>query len=379
MERITLQDLHTLWNESTEPCISIFLPTHRKGAGTQADPIVLKNLARHAQARLGELSMREPEARALLAPLDELVSDQAFWREQDAGLALYRSPRMFRHFALAQAPQERVVVSGRFHVRPLLPALAGEAPFHILALSLSAVRLLRANVREVREVPLPDAPQSLADFRKYEDAQPDAQYRQAGEGGTFAAGGHQADRKEPQRRYVRAVAKAVAARLDSTQAPLVFAGVDELYGLYREAAGDERLLPRPIAGNPDRHSPGQLQELALELLRPLWGAEQEQAAAEYRRLEAAGRARTGLEAVLKAALAGRVATLMTRPDAECWGSYFPVQGVVERHATPQGGDDELMDLAAALTLRTGGRWLPLPAALADAPDIEDGIAALLRY
>jgi hypothetical protein len=38
-----------------------------------------------------------------------------------------------------------------------------------------------------------------------------------------------------------------------------------------------------------------------------------------------------------------------------------------------------MDLAAALTLRTGGRWLPLPAALADAPDIEDGIAALLRY
>ncbi|HEX9844766.1 MAG TPA: hypothetical protein VGC20_18550 [bacterium] len=379
MERITLLDLQALWNESSTPCVSIFLPTHEKGPDTQVDPIALKNLARDAGRRLLAMELREVEARELLAPVEAMVTNQAFWKEQAPGLAVFRSPRLFRAFHLPHAPVERVVVTHRFHTRPLLPALANPVEAYVLAVSLNRVRLLRANAQALRELALPGAPRSLSDFQKYEDAQGDDQYRQAGEGGTYAAGGHQADYKDAQRRYVRAIAKAVAAVVNHGPAPLVFAGVEELFAMYREVATATHLLAQPIAGNPDRVPAETLREQALAALQPLRAAEVALAVAAYRERAGTGRSATGLAPVLRAAQAGQVDTLLLQREQERWGRCSPHDGSVETHEPPEPGDDELLDLAASLTLQAGGRILPMPPELQGEPGIEDGVAVLLRY
>ncbi|HKJ00566.1 MAG TPA: hypothetical protein VKB51_19000 [bacterium] len=378
MDRITMLDLQALWNEASQPCVSIFLPTHLKGAGTQNDPIVLKNLMRDASEQLVQMELREPEARELLAPVEAIAGNQAFWKEQAPGLAVFRSPRLFRTFHLAHAPAERVVVTRRFHTRPLLPCLEDNAPFHVLAVSLNDVRLLAATGREIQELPLRDAPRSLKDFQKMEDNQGDDQYRQAGQGGTFAAGGHQADRKDAQRRYLRAIANAVEAQLNDSRAPLVFAGVEMLFAQYREVAESARLVSEPVAGSPDRVSAEILRDQALQVLRPLWEAERTQAAADYRRLAGTGRTATGLAQVLPQAAAGRVDTLLLVRETERWG-HFADGAPLEIHERPVPGDDELLDLAASLALKAGGRVLTLPEALLEQPEVVDGVAALLRY
>lgn len=379
MGRITLLDLHTLWNHPSPPCISIFLPTHRKGADTQADPIRLKNLVRAAEERLAALGQRDSEARALLAPILGLVADQGFWKGQAEGLAVFRSPERFLHFTLMRPPVERVVVAGRFHTRPLLPCLAENAPAYVLAVSLNSVRLLRVTAHDADVLPLGDAPASLEAFLRFEEAQQDFQYRQGGQGGAVSGGGPQKDRKDEQRRYLRAIDKALATHLNDSPAPLVFAGVDALFALYREVSGRAQLVAQPLSGNPEHLAPEALRDRALELLRPLREAELEQAAADYRRLAGTGRTAAALAQVLPAAEAGRVERLLLQPDVERWGRFGTENGRVAVHPDALPGDDELLDLAAALTLRGGGAVLPLPAELTAQPELADGVAALLRY
>ena len=381
MERITLQDLQALWSETSRPCVSIYLPTHAKGPDTQADPIALKNLARTAQQRLAELSLREPEARALLAPLEALVGDRTVWQDSAAGLAVFRSPGLFRTYRLAHPPAERVVVSQRFHTRPLLPGLDDNAPFHVLAVSLNAVRLLRATVHAVQAVPLPAGPQSLRDFTRYDDPQQDPQLRSVG-GTTLSFGGTEVNFEDQHRRYLRAIARAVGAALGERSGPLVFAGVAEWFGLFREVAdaGQRALLaPRALAGNPDRLSAEALRDRALELLRPPQEAAREAAAADYRRLAGTGRTATGLAQVLLAARDGRVATLLLARDVERWGRFAAGAAGPELHDPPAAGDDELLDLAASLVLQAGGQVLPLPEEMQTAAELLDGAAAILRY
>ncbi len=381
MERITLQDLQALWSDASQPCVSIYLPTHDKGPDTQADPIALKNLARTAQQRLAALSLREPESRALLAPLEALAGDRAVWQEPGAGLAVFRSPGLFRTFHLARPPVERVVVSHRFHTRPLLPCLDDNAPFHVLAVSLNAVRLLRATAQDVQAVPLPAAPQSLRDFTRYDDPQQDPQLRSVG-GTTLSFGGTEVNFEDQHRRYLRAIARAVSPALGERAAPLVFAGVEEWFGLYREVADAPQralLVPRAVAGNPDRLSAEALRDRALELLRPPQEAARDAADAEYRRLAGTGRTSARLAQVLRAARAGRVATLLLACDAERWGRFASGAGDVEIHDPPAAGDDELLDLAASLVLQSGGQVLPLPAELQAQSELLDGVAAILRY
>lgn len=379
MERITLQDLQSLWSETSTPCVSIFLPTHLKGAGTQADPIVLRNLLRDAGERLVQMHLREPEARAMLAPVEAMAGNQRFWKEQSPGLAVFISPHGLRTFHLARAPAERVVVTDRFHTRPLLPCLEDNRPFHILAASLNAVRLLRATARETEAIALPNAPDSLKDFQKYEESHGDAQYRQGGAGGTFAAGGRQADRKDAELRYLRAIARAVEGALRDDQEPLVFAGVDDLFALYREVSQYAGLAAQGVVGNPDRLSDEALRDAALSVIAPLREAERAQAAADYRRLAGTGRTAAGLAQVLPAAADGRVDILLLAREGEHWGRFSPGDGGVEAHPRPRGDDDELLDLAATLTLRAGGRVLAMPDELAGEEGLADGVAALLRY
>jgi hypothetical protein len=199
MTRVTWKDLEVLWNHGEGPCVSLYLPTHRKGADAQTDPIRLKNLAREAEHRLVAYGLRDPEARALLAPVDALQEDRGFWQHQGEGLAVFCAPGLFRTLGLNREPAERVVVGARFHTRPLLPMLEDNAPFYVLAVSQNAVRLLRATTHEASELALPDAPRDLKDFRKYEDPQQDPQLRQEGRT-TISFGGSEVDFKDVQRR-----------------------------------------------------------------------------------------------------------------------------------------------------------------------------------
>ena len=93
-------ELRALMEQPLGPCISLFLPAYRAGAEVQQNPLRLRNLIREAEHHLLLNDLPIPQVEALLEPARELLGDELFWLHPDDGLAIFRSPNLFRTYWL---------------------------------------------------------------------------------------------------------------------------------------------------------------------------------------------------------------------------------------------------------------------------------------
>jgi hypothetical protein len=305
--------------------------------------------------------MRAIEVKELLAPGRDLLDDIEFWKNQSDGLAAFLAPQFLRLFRLPLSFQDRVVVANRFSITPLLPLLSGNGRFFVLALSQKAVRLLQGTRHSVNEVDLKGVPRNLAEALLTHDAKQPFSFhgRRAGEGAGSWSGifhGHGVgidDTKEELLHYFQKIDRGLHPLLKEKKAPLVLAAVDYLQPIYRQANTYSQLLETGVEGNPDRLGSRELHDRAWPLVQPFFEAELQCAAAQYRQLAGTGYASGDLEAVLAAAYEGRVETLFVSLGHPVWGVFDPTPGRVEWHEQALFGNVDLLDLAAAHTLRHG--------------------------
>jgi hypothetical protein len=263
-----------------------------------------------------------------------------------------------RTYGLPLAPLDQVVVSSRFHIKPLVPLLSGDGRFFVLALSQNGVRLLEGTRDRAREVALSDVPGNFDEAMATHDRDEMLTFHtRPTSGGTWGAifSGHGVgidDKKDDLLRYFRAIDRGLHPLLRDEKAPLLLAAVGYLHPLYRQANTYPHLT-EGIQGSPDRLSPRELHDRAWPLVRPLFEATRLGAVAQYRQLAGTGRTSADLEEVLAASLAGRVETLFVSLDRPIWGVFDAPNGRAEQHDKPQVGDVDLLDLAAAHTLTHG--------------------------
>ena len=252
MDVLSRDDLELLVRQPRSSCVSLYMPTHRSGPETQQDPIRLKNLIRRAEESLVAAGIRRPDASEVLRPARELIEDEAFWRHQSDGLALFLRTGWFRCYRLPLAFEEMVVVSDRFHVSALLPLLTGDGRFFVLALSENEARLLAGTRFAVHVVNVPGLPAGVKDALRYDDPQRELGSHAAERGGPGArvvlhGQGIGAEvQKERLGRYLRAVDGAVRRSLREQQAPLVLAGVELCSG---DVPRRQHLSPPPGGGD----------------------------------------------------------------------------------------------------------------------------------
>jgi len=156
---------------------------------------------------------------------------------------------------------------------------------------------------------------------------------------------------------------------------LVLAGVGYVVADYRAVSRHPRLVAEAVIGNADEMPDEELRRRALKAVRPAFHLRESRAADRFRELAGTSRVCLDLEGALEAARQGRIEALFLAEDAESWGRADTAGGV-ELHPSRRDGDDDLLDLAATLTLGQGGRVYSVPAA--EVPS--DGpLAAVLRY
>ena len=183
MNVLTRNNLKLLMEIHQGPCVSIFMPMHRSGPETQQDPIRFKNLLREAEERLITQGLPAPEAKELLESAQKLLQGDLFHQHQSDGLAMFLSPEVFRCYLLPFVFKELVIVTDRFHIRPLLPLLSGDGRYYILALSQNKVRLLQGTHYSVNEVALADVPKNLAETLRDDDSWKELQMHSGISGG----------------------------------------------------------------------------------------------------------------------------------------------------------------------------------------------------
>ena len=355
----TQAELRSVLTESQAPAVSIFLPTHRAGQEMRQDPIRLKNLLKQAEEQLIKEGTRPSEARTLLGPVSNLIDDDPFWQHNGDGLALFRSPDVFRTYRLPFEPSEFVAVSDRFYIKPLLPLLMHDARFYVLALSQKAVRLLECTRDHAEAVEVPDVPQGMEQALP-EGPAPQLQRHTLPMDGRGAARfhGHGVGTDDVDvvnlRRYFQRVEDGLRERLKNERAPLILACVEYLAPIYKEVSAYRFILDAVVEGNPDGLRDEELQQKAWPHTDAHFQQARGKAAAEYHEGLAKGRASHRLDDILTAAFQGRIATLFVPLGVRRWGRFDFNNLRLEEHEAEQTGDDELLDLAAAQTLQHDG-------------------------
>jgi hypothetical protein len=388
MPVVSHEALKTLAALHGAACVSIFLPTHRANPEAQQDPIRLKNMLAEAEKRLAANGLRGADARRLVAQADILLPRHNFAQPGSAGLAVFLAPDFFAHFWLPFALEERLVIGHRFHLKPLLPSLAPDGVFYVLALSQNQVRLLEGTRHSVREVELAGVPQSLAAATAGEEGESLPQYRSSPRGpgshsgqqpGVFHGTANAGDEnRNALLRFFHQVDEGVRAWLGPSAAPLVLAGVEYLHPLYREANEYPHLLEAGLKENPQDTRPEDLHAAAWELVRPLITAGRAAAAEVFRELHGAANplASTNLDEIVPAAHFSRVDTLFVTLGARAWGRFDPETSTVTRLGEGAPEADDLYDLAAVQTYLNGGS---VYAVTPDKMPVAAEAAAVFRY
>lgn len=384
MDVFTGTDLEDIVSTQAELCISMYLPTRRRGGEIQQNPIRFKNLLQKAAERLArDYGLAPADVDELLAPARALVDDMAFWRHQSDGLAAFLTPDDFRTYELPVAFDDLVVVGRRFHVKPLLQLLSGDGRFYVLALSQNDVRLLQGTRFTVDAVDAADLPASFQEALALDEPERHLQLHTGDRAGTGAGGifhGHgvvnEEAEKERIRQYFRMIDAGVGEFLAGSSAPLVLAGVAYLHPIYAEVNSYPHLVEEGVTGNPDEWSAAELHERAWPLVADRFARARRSAEESYRQLKHAGNTATGVEAIVPAAHYGRVDTLFVALGTRRWGRFDPETGELTRDDNQRGGSGDLLDLAAVQTLANGGTVYAVPV---DAMPDEAALAAVLRY
>ncbi len=385
MNLLEVTDLKALINSPKGLCVSIYLPTQRAGKEISQNPIRFKNLLRDAARQLRAGGMGENDVDRFLKSAQRLTESTKFWQHQSDGLAVFICPDDFKYYRLPHKFDELVVVTGRFHIKPLLSIFGSEGRYYILALSQKTVRLFQATHHGASEVDLGDVPRSLEEALKYELPEKQLQFRTEGprRGGSrdamfYGTGDSDPDVKNAILRYFQAVDKGVRDKLKEDLSPLVLAAVDFLIPIYRKASKYPGIVESSVKGNPDSISADELNEKAWEIIKPHFQKAREESAAKYRSLRDTGSklATNDLKDIVRAAYHGRVESLFVPVGVYKWGRFDPGDDGVHLHEKEKPGDQDLLDFAAVhCFLNKGAVFAVRPDSMPD----ETAIAAVFRY
>jgi hypothetical protein len=364
MDLFTRDELKKLLAEHPSPCVSCFMPSHR--GGSPEDPIRWRKHLKEAETQLHRRGLRRIQIADLLAPGWRLLEDAPFWKNQGDGLAGFLAPEFMQIFRLPIAFKDGVTVGNRFTILPLLPLLTDDGSFFVLAVSQNAVRLLQGTRMTINEIGLKDVPHDMAEALATHDRDEPLTFhtRRTSSGAwTTIFEGHGVgidDAKDDLLRYFQRIDRGLHRVLREEQAPLLLASVDYLRPIYRQANTYPCLLEKGLEGNPDRLGDKELHDQAWPIVEPLFKEARKQATARYQHLADTEHVSSDPKVVVSAAYKGCVETLFVALDQEVWGIFDPNSGQVQRHPDASFGDVNLLDLAAAHTLKHGGTVYAVP-------------------
>jgi hypothetical protein len=346
---LTKQDFGRLLEYEGRPAVSLYMPRHMGSRDIRQNPARLRNLLKAAEAKLAEAGIRPEESEAILAPGYRLATDEAFWREQSHGLALFLGDKDMSAFNLPFEPTEQVIAGERFHLFPLLVCINGDRPFLILTLSARKARLYRASRDRIVPEPitLPQGIEAVAERTEYQatrGSRPAAHF--TGAMRTDNTGNPPEDnRKVELIEYLRDVSRSVDDRARRERLPIVLVALPEIQGHFRALGHHPELLFAGVSENPDALDERRLHSRALETIQPLFADQTRETLKRFGDMRGGKRISTEATEIAEAARGGRVDTLLLSEECE------------------QQVEPDVLDAAIDWSLRSGADAHILPQAL----------------
>jgi len=364
----TLPEIRALIAMRADACVSIHVSTTPQTQHVNASRIAFGNLAKTALHQLDSAGFDKRRRAALADELAALGEDDEFWRLQAHSLAVLATPDSVRTFRLATAITDIVEVSDRFHLKPLLRAIAFPQHAFVLALSENAARLVEvfADLPPVH-VRVHDLPKSAS------DAVGRASVNNLGQNTRIANAEGQ---KVLLRQYARRVDATLRAVVSGRETPLILAATDPLGPIFRSVNTYPALVGAGISASPDRLSDGELADAARHVLDQSYKGEVDAAKGLFQTRLGQFRATTDISVASRAATMGAVEMLLVDIDHVIPGTLDESNGAVTLASTASAASYDVIDAIAGRAILTGAKFLGVRRA--DIPG-EAPLAAILRY
>jgi hypothetical protein len=348
--------------EHVGPCISIYV---NGSVGPERAQLItrIKRLFRAAELKLRSVPMSFEDAEQLVDPKLRAIEEGQLLHLGTEGFAMFMSRDFFGLSYLPEQVADHFIVGREFHVRTLLSLMPPDDRFFILALSQKHVKLFEGSRLGIKERTLRDTPENL--HEDFEGQSFERQYQlhtssspTSGQKGAVFHGPSLGD-KDRIAHFLRDVERGVAGALKDRTAPLILATVDYFVPIYREANSYPHLVDETISGNPDQLSADAIHAAAWKILKSENSKAGTRAFSVYTEHMNTPLTSSNLRETLTAAYRGLVRFLFISSSGERWGSLVPPE-TVHVHDTQEPGDDDLLNLAAILTLRRGGHVYVVP-------------------
>ena len=159
---------------------------------------------------------------------------------------------------------------------------------------------------------------------------------------------------------------------------MVVAAVDYLIPIFQQVSAYRNLLPEGVVGSPERHDLKELHSLAWKIVEPIFRRNQQAAIDRFNELHGQqnGLATSDLDTAVKAAIGGRVETLLVPLGVQRWGRYDPASDSVKYDREPTSKNEDMVNYTVVQTILSAGNVYALPR---DQFPNGGDVAAILRY
>lgn len=381
MNTLTDDYPQTLLAEREAPCLSLYQPTHRHSPDREQDPIRFRNLVKALEQ---SLQRRYPnrDIAPLLAPFHALAEDAGFWKTTFDGLAVLGASGFFRVYRLQRAVPELAIVADTFHTKPLMRIVQSADRYQVLALDRQEAWLLEGNRDSLDEVPLAAGVPRSIDEAFDRDIERERATRVYGRSGSSSSVRQGTDVRQDNidndtEAFFRAVDRAVLEHHSRPSGlPLLLAALPEHQTRFRALSRNSQLLADGIELNPGALSIEQLREAAWQLVQPRYLARLAGLVDAFGAANAGGRGSDQLGDVARAAVAGRVATVLLEADRQIPGRLDTVGGSIVPSVLENPSVDDLLDDIGEQVLKNSGEVVLVPA---DRMPTKTGVAAIYRF
>jgi hypothetical protein len=384
MELLTKELIQELLAADQAPCLSLYMPTHRKHPENLQDIILFKNLVRQMKESLLQ-KYSAGEVQKHLEPFETLADDKDTWNHTFDGLAVFSATGLFKVVGVHKSFEELAIVADSFHTKPLRQYLQSLDHFYVLGLTLHDIRLFEGNRHSLTEVELTaDTPKTITEALG--DELTDKHTTVASYGGSggesspmhHGHGGRKEETEKDTERFFRVVANTIYEQYTKPSGwPLILAALTEHHSLFQKVNKNPLLLANGIAINPSSVSPDKLASMAWEIMEPEYNLKLDSVVARFEQARANGKGSDDYKEVAVAAVEGRVDTLIVETDR-----IIPVRitnlvtGNTQKKDLINPKVDDLLDDMGELVMKMGGQVMILPTGKMPS---ETGLAAIFRY
>lgn len=365
------------------PCISLYQPTHRAHPENAQDRIRFKNLIDKVELTLEEHYSKK-ESEQILKHLHQLEADHEFWTHNQQGLAILANKNFFKIFKLARPVDERLLIADNFYIKPLIRIIQSADRYQILGVTRDKVKLFEGNRDFVYEVKLnPNIPQNMEDALGEET--PEARltvssYGSRGGEGKAMYHGHGGTKDSidiDTERFFRIIDSGVYHyHSQHSHLPLILMALPEHHAMFHKVSKNPFLLSNDLPHDPESLNLEQLKEKAWEVWQPIYLQRLEKLNDSYNQSVGKQLASDKIEEIAKAAVEGRIDSLMIDSGQSIPGKVNPETGEISRAEGGNGISDDILDELGHLVMQHKGQVVVIDR---EKMPTDSGAAAIFRY